>query len=290
MRGKTNHRVGTLAWLLVLGLPVSAGAFEKNIPAAALTDVAVNSLSGSVEAIGWDKPDVLLEWTDDDPRPGEQVEIQAGRLRIGNDPEVGSGLTTDVKIYLPKRLKLVVRTISGDLKVQAMQAGCRLVAISGEVDARALAGGVEIKTVSGDVELNGIAGDVAVKTVSGQVQARALEGGLVEIKTVSGDVELRGALSKVRLVSHSGDLELRGSLQPDGSIQAKSFSGELNLYLPAKAGFDLDASTRSGSVSVQHALAGADVRPNKASGRANGGGGELQASSFSGDVSIRILE
>ena len=283
-------------WLLGLGiallasLPAAAGAYEKSVPSAGLTDVAVFTLSGSVELVGWDQPQVKTEWTDSSPAQAPVFATEAGQLRIGNDPDTGRGLSADLKIFLPPGLKVSVKTISGDLKAAALSGGCRLVSISGEVQAKALTGKLEIKTVSGDVGLDGLQGDLSIKTVSGDLDARGLRAGLVEVKTVSGDVELQGELREVRAASHSGKLTIRAQLGSEGGIQAKSFSGDVTVWLPAKAAFDLDLSSRSGSAHAQHTLQAAEVHPNRATGRVNGGGAELQLSSFSGDVAVRISE
>ncbi len=274
---------------IAIGLPAAAAGFEKSVAADGLTDVTVKTISGAVRVVGWDEPRVRVMWTDDDPEQVPKLEVDAGRLRIGPDTSGGGkGLSADLLVSVPRGLKLGVVTVSGDLDASGLGARVRLVTVSGEVKVRSCTESVSVKTVSGDVEVRGLQGDLEVKTVSGEVAAHGSVSGLVEVKTVSGDIELRGELGKVRANSHSGEITIRCSLNPDGGIKARSFSGELVLALPAAAGFELDAGTRSGSVTVEHRLDAAEISQNHVSGRAGKGGPEIRLSSFSGDVKVGV--
>lgn len=287
MNALTNLRTAILAVLVVVGLPGLAAAFDKTVPAKGLTDVAVHTLSGQVDLIGWDKAEVKVEWTEDDANRQPHVSADNGRLRIGGDPKQDRGLTADLKVRLPRGLRVEVKTISGDLKVIGLTGGARLKSISGEVDAVDCRGGLTIKTVSGDVDLQKVSGDVEVKSVSGEVDLVEVDAPLLEVKTVSGDIDHRGPLFKVRVTSHSGEVRLQGALKPGADLRAKSFSGDLSLLLPADSAFDLNAGTRSGGVQCDFELSGGERKSNDVSGRVGPGGAELDLSSFSGEIRIR---
>jgi len=287
MKANRKDHARVLALLLVLGAPGLAAGFEKTVPAKGLTDVAVHSLSGQVTLVGWDRPEVKVEWTEDSPAQQPFIGAQDGRLRIGSDPEKDRGLTADLVIHLSKGLKVEIETISGDLSLTGLSAGCRLKTISGEVKVADLAGGLVVKTVSGDVDVRKASGDMEVKSVSGEVEMIEVRSALVEVKTVSGDIHLQGPLSKVRTTSHSGQVLLDGRLEPGAGLRAKSFSGDLIVVLPADAGFDLDASTRSGDVELDFPLSGGELKKGGASGRVGQGGPELELSSFSGEIRVQ---
>lgn len=286
MRAFKIDHAGVFALVLVLGLPGLAAGFEKSVPSQGLTAVAVHTLSGQVDLIGWDKPEVLVQWTEDAIDQQPHIGAEGGRLRIGGDPKKDHGLTADLKVHLPRGLKVEVKTISGDLTATALSAGGRLTSISGEVKATGVSGGLTIKTVSGDVDLRDVTGDLEIKSVSGEIDLIEVNSPLLEVKTVSGDIDLRGPLGKVRATSHSGEVRLTGSLMAGAGLRVKSFSGDLKVVLPADAGFDLDASTRSGDVRVDFPLLGSEISGTRASGRVGQGGAELELSSFSGDVRV----
>jgi DUF4097 and DUF4098 domain-containing protein YvlB len=288
MRAMTNNVIPAILIGLLFALPGTAFGFDKTHDAKALKDVSIRTLSGSVAVQAWDKPQVKVEWSGDGPDEKPHFVLDGDNLRIGGQPESDRGLTGDLTVRLPARLRLSIKSISGDLRVQGVAQGVELESISGDVNLQTSHGGVWIKTVSGDVTARDLKGDLEVKSVSGEVTVRDLVAGLVEIKTVSGDIDLLGQLGQVRAKSHSGEIDLRGSLRADGGLQAKSFSGDVDVFLPADAGFDLEASTRSGSVRVEHPLTGSEKSDKRASGRAGQGGPKLRLGSFSGDLSVRI--
>lgn len=287
MNALANLRTAILAVLVLIGLPGLAAAFDKTVPAKGLTDVTVHTLSGQVDLIGWDKPEVKVEWTEDNPAQQPHVSADSGRLRIGGDPKQDRGLTADLKVHLPRGLRVEVKTISGDLDVAGLTGGARLKSISGEVKIVDLRGGLTVKTVSGDTDLRKVSGDVEIKSVSGEVDLIDVEAPLLEVKTVSGDIDQRGSLVKVRVTSHSGEVRLQGDLEAGADLRVKSFSGDLSLVLPAGSAFDLDAGTRSGGVNCDFELSGGERKSNEVSGRAGQGGAEIDLSSFSGEIQVR---
>lgn len=288
MRAMTNTVIPSLVVGLLFALPGSAFGYEKTVDAKALKDVSIRTLSGSVAVQAWDKTQVRVEWTGDGPDETPQFVLAGDHLRIGGQSESDRELTGDLTVRMPAGLRLSIKSISGDLRVVGIAQRVELESISGNVNLQASHGGVWVKTVSGDVTARDLKGDLEVKSVSGEVTVHDVVAGLVEIKTVSGDIDLRGQLGQVRAKSHSGEIDLRGSLRADGGLQANSFSGDVAVLLPADAGFDLEASTRSGSVRVEHPLTGSEKSSMRASGRAGQGGPKLRLGSFSGDLRVRI--
>lgn len=281
-------RVALLALVLSLFVAGTVLAAEKTVVKGSLSDVHVKSLSGSVELTGWDKDTIRVEWDQTNPKYDPGLIQQEGRLLISSAREERRGLATDVRIWMPKTMKLVVDSISGDLRVTQMQKPCRLTSVSGEVEVFQLAAGVGIKTVSGDIELKEVAGDVSIQTVSGDVLGTRLDSALVESKSVSGDLVLvlDKQINKIRLTSHSGDIQLTGSLMAEGDLKIKTFSGDIRIDV-GDSGFDLEAKTRSGSVVVDQKLHSSESSANRVSGRSKSGGAHLYLSSFSGDIRVK---
>lgn len=285
-----NKAIGRISFAgLLLALPAAAPAAERELPAEGLRQVRIGTRSGDVTVAGGERDSVLVRW----PGAAETapaIERRGDRLYIGGDPEQGGGGDDALQVELPAGLAVEVASISGELEARGLSAGCTLRSISGDIAVRSVSGGLELRAVSGDVTAAAVSGDLVAKTVSGELRIEGARGGLIELKSVSGEVELAGELGEVRAVAHSGRLRLRGSIAAGGGVRAKTFSGDLEVLLPAAADFELDAGTRSGSVAVEHAIDPALESATRAEGRVGKGGPELRLKSFSGDIAVRIAD
>jgi hypothetical protein len=274
---------------LLLALPAPGRAAERELSAEGLRQVHIGTRSGDVSVTGSARDSVLLRWPGgaEDAPP---IERRGDRLHIGGDPEQGAGGDDALQVELPAGLAVEVSSISGELAARDLKAGCTLRSISGDIAVRAVSGGLELRAVSGDVTATEVSGDLEAKSVSGELRIEGARGGLIELKSVSGEVDLAGELGEVRAVAHSGRLRLRGSIVAGGGVRAKTFSGDLEVLLPAAADFELDAKTRSGAVAVEHALEPAPAGDQRVEGRVGKGGPELRLKSFSGDIAVRIAD
>src|SRR5690606_16417548 len=143
------------------------------------------------------------------------------------------------------------KTISGDVRVADVDGEVRAETVSGDVTVQATPNVALAKTVSGDVIARGITGSatLSLSTVSGSVIADGLEARSLDCSTVSGDVELAGVrVERLAAKSVSGDIDFGATLVPSGRYEFNSHSGDVRVTLGDETGFDLDATTFSGSV------------------------------------------
>ncbi len=94
------------------------------------------------------------------------------------------------------------------------------------------ASNIQIQTVSGDVEVDGVDGQLTVNTAS-------------------GDVKVSGALLQGQSAFNTdrGDISFNGTIDPQGSYQFVTASGDVDLSLPDNSSFTLNTTTGSGDVS-----------------------------------------
>jgi DUF4097 and DUF4098 domain-containing protein YvlB len=90
---------------------------------------------------------------------------------------------------------------------------------------------------------------LSLSSVSGTVTASGLKARSVECGSVSGNIELSGVQAeRLHAKSVSGDIGFGAVLAPGGRYEFGSHSGNIRVILASDAGFELDASTFSGSV------------------------------------------
>jgi DUF4097 and DUF4098 domain-containing protein YvlB len=144
---------------------------------------------------------------------------------------VGSRLR--VRARIPHGSDAKLSTASAGMKVRGRMRSLDARTASGDL---AVVGGIErdavVKSVSGDVRLEHVGGDLRVTTVSGDVLARSV-GRSVEGKTVSGDVRVESTREgTVTLQSVSGDIEVGVAPGTNLDVDAGSVSGDLSSEVP----------------------------------------------------------
>jgi DUF4097 and DUF4098 domain-containing protein YvlB len=159
--------------------------------------------------------------------------------------------------------------------------------ISGEFDSIKLArigNAVSFKSARTDMEFSRLNGDLDMD--SGDMRADDIVGPF-RLLTRSKDVRLLGVSGDVRLQDENGAVEVRMSKL--GSMQIDNRRGDVQIYVPDKAGFHLDARARGGDVQSDFSELkienGNDLAT--ASGTIGGGGPRLVINNEHGTIEIR---
>jgi DUF4097 and DUF4098 domain-containing protein YvlB len=159
--------------------------------------------------------------------------------------------SVDYVITVPTSAIVNLKTISGDVSVAEVKGEVRAESVSGSVDCSATPNLATAKTISGEVRARGITtqGTLTLGSVSGNVIASGLEARVIEAGTVSGTVQLTNVRAdRVQAKTMSGDVEFDARLTKGGRYELNSHSGNVRVMLTQPSGFELDASSFSGSI------------------------------------------
>ena len=198
-------------------------------------------------------------------------------------------MSVNYKLWIPSAASAEVKSVSGDVDLEAIGGALKAKVVSGSIALRKAASGAELTTVSGEVTLEDVAGNVYLKTVSGDIEAGRIKGS-IEAESVSGGIELRGVsgAAGVDAKTISGNVVFEGGLEGKGRYSFKSHSGDIRISLPADAAFSFDAETFSGVVDSDFKIeVSGKVSPRELHGTINGGGAELRLATFSGSVDLK---
>jgi DUF4097 and DUF4098 domain-containing protein YvlB len=150
-------------------------------------------------------------------------------------------------------------------------------------------GRVTATAVSGSIIISKIVEGVLARAVSGKIEINDSKG-RIEAYTTSDSIILNNLDSRdVRAKSTpSGNVRFVGKLYDDGRYEFESFSGNIELILPADSNFRITARTFSGSINTEFPVQLApQITPRALSGTVGKGGAEVRASTFSGNIFIR---
>lgn len=231
-----------------------------------------------------------------------QVEVseRAGGVTIRTDhPRVrDASIAFDFTLTVPSNANLVLKSVSGDVRVSNIRGELRVETINGNVIASAVTRIQSAKTVSGDVDITGAEGDIAAGSVNGDIVLRSVKARSASLETVSGDVRLSDVeLERASIGSVNGDIEYVGRIARGGRYELHTHSGDITITPVGTSGFELEASTFNGDVVSQYQMKlTSPLRGQSFAARGGGNtttrgsygdaGAVLALRSFNGDITV----
>ena len=161
--------------------------------------------------------------------------------------------------------------IHGKVTLHLEQSSARISQVASDVSIEGHANDVSIEDVKGEVHLNGdftenlklakIAKAVSFKTSRTDMELAKLDGDLdldsgdLQADSVSGPLRLETRSKDIRLGAVSGDVHLTDAngaveirVNKLGSMQVENRQGDIEIYVPDKTGFQVDARVHNGEV------------------------------------------
>jgi DUF4097 and DUF4098 domain-containing protein YvlB len=282
-----------MAWLAsTAAVAADDRIFDQTVAADPRGTVDISNVSGSIDVIGWDKPQVQVHA--EVASSAERVDVSSSKgrisIRIGRNGDSWSGGGHAIlTVRVPQGSELEVSAVSATVSSRGVLGAQHLHSVSGNISAQTAAD-IEVKTVSGNTSLQGVPQphDYRVGSVSGDVRITGAAGDL-EATTVSGALNV--ALSpahEVHVHTTSGNFTIAGRLASDGTIEAETISGTMKVDTSG-GGYQYDLSTFSGQ--IENCLGAAVVRPEhgpgeRLSGTRGKGGGRVRLRSLSGSLNL----
>jgi hypothetical protein len=284
-----------LAWILISAwLPLAAAAdeFRQSVPARPGGTLEIDLPAGSVEvrsdgdsevrvearASGWGPGSMRFELESD----GENVLLRGER---GGWLGFGTG-TARVRVQVPERYSLVVRTGGGAVEVEELGGSAIVRTSGGAIDVDGAEGPVELETSGGAIRVEEVRGDATLRTSGGGIRVAEVTG-RVEARTSGGPIQIHDVDGPVEARTSGGSISVRFSGGAEGDLRTSG--GSIDAEFSEDAAVDLDAETSGGRVRIDEDLAfvGRIDRAHVV-GRINGGGPELRLRTSGGNVHVRV--
>jgi DUF4097 and DUF4098 domain-containing protein YvlB len=239
-------------------------------------DIVINGGAGNqLHVRGRDDEDVRLD-------------VSSGRVMI-QMPNGGDG----IELSVPQGVRVIAHSRSGDVKINGTRGEVEVHAFSGDIQVDDVVGRLDVSSLSGDITASNVSGNAGVETTGGDVKISNIRGD-IDIGTVSGDIQLRGATAKtVHAKTTSGDVTYDGLIDPAGTYEFATHSGDVGLHVQRDASAQLTVSTWSGTIDSEFPIT---LRPGEhgiGSGTSKrftfvigGGAARVSAETFNGDITI----
>ena len=244
---------------------------------ADVTALNVRLIAGTVAVLATDDtPSVVVSELSGRPL---QVTDEAGVLTVGYEALSWDGLLGFLK---PRKDRTAITiTVPADCPVQ-------LGVLSASAIVSGLRCGAAVRSMSGDITLDAIAGDVDAETMSGEMAARDLDG-TIRFKSMSGGLTLADCgLSSLDANTMSGQVTADATMAATGGIRVTTMSGAVTLRLPAGTDAQVTLHSASGPVRSEFETLRTvmGTGPRTVSGNVGAGTGQVSVSTMSGAVTL----
>jgi DUF4097 and DUF4098 domain-containing protein YvlB len=147
---------------------------------------------------------------------------------------------------------------------------------------------------AGDTSINTSGGSIDVKSGSGKLDART-SGGSIAVRQYTGDTDVKTSGGALTLENISGKITGRTSagainvslVDPVSDANLDSSAGSIEVTVPPKAGFDVDARTSMGKIRTEIPMLAMKSDDDRLQGTLNGGGKALILRASVGSITIR---
>ncbi len=203
---------------------------------------------------------------------GNTIRVDAAMTGVDRWKWFGPNLEVTIHVKLPRNFNIHARTSGGSIK------------------AAHLAGSADIGTSGGSITVEDVRGTrLEVKTSGGSIHLSGIDAPTVA-HTSGGSIEVASASAPIEATTSGGSITAKFTSAPRGDITLKSSAGSIGVTLPAKTGFELDASTSAGTVRSDIPItssAGRSDHHHSLKGPANGGGPMLKLHTSAGSIRIK---
>lgn len=225
-----------------------------------------------------------------------------------------TGFSCKVILYVPQKKdfdEISISLSSGEVEIQRIlsaKSEIRITASSGDISSERglFADNVIVKASSGDIELYNIDADqLEVSTSSGDIDIRKFTGESSSVHSTSGSIKINdfaaeytdfksssGSISVIKLdcdyfdaENTSGGISLELENAPTATSKIECSSGDIELYMPMRAKFSVEASCSSGTFRDKFNNNRMNPRSNYRMDY-NGGGSVIKLQTTSGDISL----
>jgi DUF4097 and DUF4098 domain-containing protein YvlB len=283
-----------MAAMLLLSSPlVAQKKVERKLPLGMEGALRVFNMVGSVVVHGWDKDTVLVRGT---VGAGDSFFMGGGYtgakmfVESANDRDPKP---TKLEIWVPKRVRLWIKTATANIDVSDVTGGLDLYVVSGTIDVTGNPHELNAEAIDGDIHITGSPSWIRAKSASGAItlQGASPDAGL---STVSGPIKVdggTGVFERTKIETVTGNINFTGRFDRSGGFDFDTHSGSVDIAIPDKTSATFSVVTIAGSItnnlSRKNPIPGRFGRGAELTDEESGGGAKVSVRTFKGPITLR---
>lgn len=218
--------------------------------------------------------------------------------------------TTEGRIRVDRITKPVVIDSRGSrIEVQNLQDSLKLTAINNDVEIADVASNVIMESRDASVSLKRIKGNIEIRSKSDTISANDIGGSLklrgsgsgVRIHGITGPLDVQTTLKDVVIDDYAGPctvtsehagISVSSRTMAKGDVVLRNQSGDVDLFLPRRASFQIVASAKNGRVesTYEGLYLGTDRESQVLKSKVNNGGPRISLETSYGTIRIRPVQ
>lgn len=294
--------------LLLISTGFSSNSFVENIPAdgdlrilhektfkiSAGKNLIIETSSGDVTVLAWDKDEVFIRILGNDKAKKKvdfsfnsnenQVEIIAKK-----DGSIfnwfSSGIKLKFEVKIPSKFNNKISTAGGDIRFADVTGNNKLKTSGGDIWVKNTTGDLSLATSGGDINLDKTSGNQSVSTSGGDITARYFAGNL-KASTSGGDIKLISSNAKINASTSGGDIDVEYSGSNNG-VELTTSGGDITLKVPADFNAEARLYTSGGDIDCNLITNNVKkITSTKFEADLNSGGNPLICKTSGGDITV----
>lgn len=272
----------------------SAGAqtkVDKGMKFEKTASFRVYSLAGTIRIIGWNRDSLHVRGS---IAKGDEFHMggspSGAKMFVENSDE-RNPRDAIIEVFAPVRSKIWVKTASGSVTVSSFLGGLDIYTVSGAITVSGNPDDMNAEAIDGNIRISGSPRFVRAKSASGRVE---FTGNCDDatLSTVSGGVTVeRSVFERARIESVTGAIRFEGAVSPGGTTVFDTHSGTTDITMARNADVDISLVTIAGKISntltSSRPIPGRYGRGGELTTTSGGGGAQLTAKSFKGNITLK---
>ncbi len=209
---------------------------QQKIEIGSTREVIIESVSGSLQIKGWDRPEVLLKSSATDSPITEQKEDSI-HIRCQGD----------CILRVPHEINLRIVSVQGNARIKLVEGTLHIERIQGSLALRNV-GSTQATVVQGNLLARQVVGDLHIDQVFGNTVVRDVEGECT-IDQVHGNLDLRDAENNID-ISTSGNARIRLCMLVGQEYKIEA-GGNLYCHIPEDASLKAELESQTSEISVK---------------------------------------
>lgn len=264
--------------------------------------LALESMNGGVDVIGWDQDKVEITGTKyastEQAMKALRIDIVADpdSIRIRTVPPSGhrGGMGARYTLHVPAKTVIErIQSSNGRINIDGIESAARLKTSNGSVRVNRTKGSLEVETSNAAVELTGHSGPAIVHTSNGAVRADQVRG-FFEATTSNSSINARLTDPEpgrpVRLESSNGSITIEVVALKNNDIRASTSNSSITLKLPSDIGAQLKAHTSNSSITTDFDMnVRGTISKNSVEGTIGAGGPVIDLTTSNGSIRVQRI-
>jgi DUF4097 and DUF4098 domain-containing protein YvlB len=285
-------RIRLVVALLLLAAPLTAQQkIDRRIAIAPDASIRITNMAGMTRITGWDVDSIAVIGA----IPAGSSFFFGGKGRVSkmgverkDETLAEPGSTLEVKV--PRGARVWVKSGTANVEVTGLRGEFECTSVSGSIRVEGSLKLLIAESMEGNLNASGPMDVVRLKGGAGTITIRGARGDITATTVGGAIVAMDAAVVRAHLETVSGTIAYDGSVDPRGTLESVTHSGDVTLRLPPEIAAEFDLESFDGAIFVGLMGKGAEkpLRAKPVSFITGEGGSHIMVRSFKGE--IRILK